>query len=215
MPLPLYRAFWYIFRMGNWMKYVWRSIQKFVKSLDKESLLISVLLILLATLAVYVTVLVKIIPFILGLAVTFFLGTSLPVIRNQATNDIVIDRPTKMNRADYKKIKKMSEGGKYIGCLERILYYISLVAATWENAAQLIAAILAFKVAAKWETWKNIVQVPSDKTKESYDDYSYFLFRRQWGQSVLVRFVVGTFSNILFAIIGYGVYSWLKGTFDP
>lgn len=196
-------------------KSFWKGVKNFWKQIEA---LFLVLLILLAVILHFELIdyqkHLRFISFIMGLLVTLSLGALWPIIRDHITKDIVIELPTNMGESERKKIIKMSEGGKYIGIFERILYYIAFVI-LWENATTVIAAIVGFKVAAKWETWKNIVQVPRGKSEGFPDDISSFLFRRRWGESVLIRFVVGTFSNILYAVIGFGFYSWFLKTFDP
>ena len=103
-------------------------------------------------------------------------------------------------------------GGKWIGTLER---YLSL-AAFWTGNPSLVAGWLAFKVASKWEVWKNIIQVPSDL--EGISAVDWFGIRAVYGSWILTKFWIGTLANILAGLVAAYVGShsdafwfWLRG----
>jgi hypothetical protein len=95
-------------------------------------------------------------------------------------------------------------GGACIGFLERTLYFIAFI----QNPLY-IAGLLTFKVAAKWEAWKNIVKVPEKNVGLTASASEFALFRFELGGYYMTRFLIGAFSNILFAIIGYVIYKWI------
>jgi len=145
----------------------------------------------------------EIIAFAVGLIATIGLGwLMVKRLLDCASKGMNESPPPGMSCALWDELKSIGDSGKYIGCLERILFFIVLFA----QQPLLIGGILAFKVAAKWEAWKNIVQIPEQMPKGFCSEISYFSFKRQWGSKLLTRFLVGTFSNILIAFVGYGVY---------
>ncbi len=131
------------------------------------------------------------IEFIIGLVLLVLLGFFVrPFLK------AVIAEPTApegLKEEDWKKIVERSPGGAWIGLFERI---ISLVA-FWDvqHTIVIIGAWLAFKVAAKWEVWKNVVQVPN--TLEGVQDLKWYQARNALGSWLLVRFLVGTLVNVL------------------
>jgi hypothetical protein len=151
------------------------------------------------------------IPFIMGIAVTFALGTLLPSFLDIAERGLTTEN-------QWSELEGIPGGGGYlsggylIGLIERTLFFVAF----YYEQPLLIGGILTFKVAAKWEAWKNIIQVPQ-KHLNGFPNgaYRYFIFRRRWGGKLFNRFVVGTFSNILFALVGYGFYRWFLIVLDP
>lgn len=63
---------------------------------------------------------------------------------------------------------------------------------------EIIGGWLAFKVAAKWEVWKNIVQVPDSLGKSPIE---YLKARSALGSYILTRFLVGTLANVLVGLV--------------
>ena len=89
-----------------------------------------------------------------------------------------------------------------LGVLERLIILISLASQT----PLVIGAWLAFKVAARWEVWRNLVQVPSKfGARERLSD---LVARRKWGAIMYMRFLLGTASNVLLGAIAYGL-TWI------
>jgi ABC-type multidrug transport system permease subunit len=72
------------------------------------------------------------------------------------------------------------------------------------NKPEGIGAWLAFKVAAKWESWTNIVKF--NEKLENKDDFEYLKLRNNLATSVLQRFLIGTILNILIAFIGIVIF---------
>lgn len=150
------------------------------------------------------------IPFIMGLAATEALGSLLPILLKCTERKIHIEIPGGISEKQWKDLWEVPKGGDIVGHLERILYFIALL-----FDPLYIGGLLTFKIAAKWEAWKNIVQVPQRKLEEFPSELSYFIFRRKLGSKLLNRFLVGTFSNILFAVAGYGFFRWFLIMLDP
>lgn len=93
-----------------------------------------------------------------------------------------------------------SAGGKWIGRLELILFYIAVSI----QKPELIAGWLIFKVGSKWETWTGIVKVP-EKIEGIDDDVDYLRARHAWGSMKLTKFLVGTLAMVIYAFIGWGI----------
>lgn len=84
--------------------------------------------------------------------------------------------------------------GKWLGVLERL---ISAVAG-WTQSYELIAGWLAFKVASKWEVWSNVLRLPD--SFPGVEPISYLKARRLWSSNLLMRFLIGSISNVLLGI---------------
>jgi hypothetical protein len=86
-------------------------------------------------------------------------------------------------------------GGQYVGLTERYLF----LGALWMGNEALIAGWFAFKLASKWEVWKNVVQVP--KELPSIPSLEWYGARSVLGSFILTRFWVGTLVNLLVAFV--------------
>jgi hypothetical protein len=84
--------------------------------------------------------------------------------------------------------------GSSIGLLERIVIVIAFCI----NQYEIVGFWFTFKLAAKWEVWKNIVRVPELMDKVSPQEW--FAARSQLGGYIYTRFLMGTLANLL---IGY------------
>ena len=85
-----------------------------------------------------------------------------------------------------------NNGGPWLGFLERSLFYGAL----WSGAGTLIAAWLAFKLASKWEVWKNVIRVPNDQEAPN----EWFAATHTFGSWILQRFWIGTLLNLVLAM---------------
>ncbi len=101
--------------------------------------------------------------------------------------------------------KNVGGAGAWIGALERL---VALLAA-WQGQYELIAGWLAFKVAAKWESWSNTLSLPD--TFADLKPEQYLLARRTWGSVMFGRFVVATAANILLGFVAMPIGRWLAG----
>ena len=90
-------------------------------------------------------------------------------------------------------------GGKQLGVLERVLFFGSL----WLGRYEVAAGWLAFKVAAKWAAWQNIMKMPDQIFKD--DIWMEFKNRNMVGSYLVGRFLNGTLYNIICAAIGWTV----------
>lgn len=84
--------------------------------------------------------------------------------------------------------------GKWLGVLERL---ISAVAG-WTQSFELVAGWLAFKVASKWEVWSNVLRLPD--TFPGVEPLPYLKARRLWSSNLLMRFLIGSISNVLLGL---------------
>lgn len=132
--------------------------------------------------------------FVVGLLVTILLGTTVPVLVGRTIPQP--RKPTGFKGDDWNAIFEHYDAGGSIGFLER---FLSLVV-FWLPEPNVLIAWLAFKVAAKWESWKNIVQVPKDI--KGYSPLASFRVRKTLGSWLLTRFLVGTLANILIGAAG-------------
>jgi hypothetical protein len=88
------------------------------------------------------------------------------------------------------------ESGKWVGVVERFVFFFGIIGATW----QLIGVWLVFKLAAKWEAWSNMARIP-----ERFDNVNHLdlaLSRRVWAAQGYCTLVVGTALNFALAWLG-------------
>ena len=137
---------------------------------------------------------IKLIPFFGGLAVVIILGLGVEFFLSAFTDSVKKDE----NEEDY--WVKISTAGKVIGMLESSLFYLSIIV----GQTIFIGAWLAFKVAAKWETWSHIVRLPETEL-ENLKSKS-FEVRYSFGSWLYSRFLLGTLANIAIAVISAWIY---------
>ena len=104
-------------------------------------------------------------------------------------------KPEALEQKPWEDLTYKVPGGWRIGLLERLLF----LAAFWAGNYTLIAGWLAFKVASKWETWKNIIHVP--EKVENVSDLEWYIVRARLGSWILTRFWLGTLGNILIGLV--------------
>lgn len=98
-----------------------------------------------------------------------------------------------------------STAASWLGGLECCLAYIATLL-FHQEAAAVIGGWLAFKVASKWESWQNVVQVPDTLGEPVSSPLDSLRARRQWGALLYTRFLIGTLLNVLLgALIGVAV----------
>jgi hypothetical protein len=89
---------------------------------------------------------------------------------------------------------------KWLGMMERALFFLSF----WLAAYEIAAGWLAFKVASKWETWQAIMKVP--ETLDTHpDSLEYLGARNRWASAILQRWMIGTAANGLASFAALGV----------
>jgi hypothetical protein len=136
--------------------------------------------------------------YVAGYVFTSILGGRLVKLLDKISSDIDNNPPTHIEPNQWKEI--LSPGNKraglWLGRFERLFFLIMFI-----SEAYILAGFwLAFKVASKWETWQNIVQVPDDEVQGFNLGV---LDRRNWGDRVLQRFLLGTLGNLLAGFFGY------------
>ena len=132
---------------------------------------------------------------ILAATLTVALGCAVGQLLSLATSKSRPTPPTGVDQAVWNKILDWKNGGLLIGLFERFL----ALASFWIPAHAILGAWLAFKLAAKWESWANVVKVPQTLPKVS--DLDLFRARRQLGSHVLSRFLLGTLLNVLIGLV--------------
>jgi hypothetical protein len=135
--------------------------------------------------------------FIVGLFVTILLGTGVKGLLNK----IELKQPEGMKPDDWNMITEHFSGGDWIGFFERILILVSFSM----DKPIIIGGWFAFKVAAKWETWRDIIKFPD--ILNNYDPLVWYRARKRYGSWVLTRFLTGTLLNILIGAFGANVGS--------
>lgn len=162
---------------------------------------------------------------IVAIFVTLILGESVGPILGHATDHLKPRRPPKgIGTRDWKRVyepgKGMADPAPYsLGTLERFLFLAAFSQGT-EKGPVIIGAWLAFKLATKWEVWKNVFQVPisigetkgrtgapkkKGKGPAKTSDISYLIIRSYWSSWLFNRFLIGTILNVLFAYIAFQI----------
>lgn len=134
----------------------------------------------------------------------FFVKHSIGYLQNRAKVDFEREKneyPTLKDRWSYWVSEvKSSKPNVWLGLFEITLFYICLLV----NKPEGIGGWLVFKVAAKWESWTNIIKFP-EEIKEA-NDFEYLKLRNELATNVLQRFVIGTIMNILIAFVGMATF---------
>lgn len=133
---------------------------------------------------------------LLGLAVTVAVGELL-----FRFFDCMVRKPTKpdsITDEEWEAFFRKPSAGNSIGRFERVLFFGAFAAGKYE----IIAGWLVFKLGAKWESWRNVVQVPT--TIDGIKPLTCFQMRHAYGSWLLSRFLLGTLINILI-----GAFGWL------
>jgi hypothetical protein len=116
------------------------------------------------------------IEFFIGLLLLYPLGLLLERIIEAVGSQVdkgSIGVPSGISAESWEKYTRKVDGpGEWLGHIERILFYISILIAMPE----IIVGLLAFKVASKWQVWKTIINVPEKLT--DVDEIEYFSARR-------------------------------------
>lgn len=110
----------------------------------------------------------------------------------------LVQQPKHPEAIDDEVWKVMVERGKagmWIGFFERFVSLISF----WIPAYTIVGGWLAFKLAAKWEAWKNVIRVP--ETMEGVSQLAWYRARVAYGSWLLSRFLVGTLVNVLIGAV--------------
>lgn len=129
-----------------------------------------------------------------GVTVTLVLGCGVGALL-----DILVPcpvRPKTLKEEVWNALSQPVHTGKWIGLFERL---VSLIA-FWIPAYAILGGWLAFKVASKWETWKNIVQVPA--SLKGVSELAWYQGRIAYGSWLLSRFLIGTSLSILVGAVG-------------
>ena len=133
-----------------------------------------------------------------ALALTLALAVPIEALLKWIAKAITIPRPARITDQAWSDLTSIPglRGGRWIGHLERFLFFVSLIA----GAPELVVAWLAFKVASKWEAWSNIYKIPEEIPGAT--KFESLLARTRWGSRTFQRSLVGTAANIAAAFIG-------------
>jgi len=134
-----------------------------------------------------------------GLVATFLLSWVVKPILDRITKADKPAPPKGMEQPVWDEIIDRGSGGKWLGWLERFFSF----GAFWIGAHVVLAGWLAFKVAAKWETWRNIVQFPAKLSSPEYEEVDYLKARSGLGTLLFAKFTVGTLLNVSIGFVGY------------
>ena len=104
-----------------------------------------------------------------------------------------------------KQIASSEAGGaKYLGVMERILFFGALWFPNYMLAA---GGWLVYKLGAKWYGWQHVVRVPE---RPMHNDEPRLYDRATLGDSLVSRTLNGTLYNGLSAAVGVGASTILK-----
>jgi hypothetical protein len=117
---------------------------------------------------------------IVAIVITIVLGLSVRCIVEGAVPKPI--RPTPMDEETWNGITEPVQAGKWIGFFERLLLLMSF----WTSQYTIVAGWFAFKVAAKWEAWANIIKLPA--TIDSIPELTWYRAKKQFGSWLLSRF---------------------------
>jgi hypothetical protein len=137
-----------------------------------------------------------------GLAVTLVIGhRGVKKLMEFAVDDIRCDAPTSRLAQRWEVLIGTNEGGRVIGYLERVLFFVALYAMGRYGVAA-IGALLTFKLGAKWQVRSHMNEFPS--TLGGAEPMEYLIARSRLGSRIFVTFVVGSFANVVIALAGVG-----------
>ena len=139
---------------------------------------------------------------LLTLTLTIALGWPIEALLHAIGKKIEIPRPNRIPESEWKELTMIPgrPGGRWIGHIERFLFFVSIIT----GVPELTVAWLAFKVASKWEAWGNVYKIPPKLHRAT--EFEFFLARTRWGSRTFQRSVVGTGANLAAAFIGVGLF---------
>ena len=140
---------------------------------------------------------------ILGASITLVLNLCVSKFLEKKKKLADPEKPAAFPEETWKVLTVKVGSGEWIGRFECVLSFISFCT----GHPNIIIGWLAFKVAAKWEAWKNIVQMPD--SLEDHSSLDWYTARRAIGSWLLSRFLIGTLGNIIAGAVGAYSVSWL------
>lgn len=132
----------------------------------------------------------------IGLIVTIALARAVKPLFAFTTDRDKPSPPTGMDPAAWQLITQRGSSGFWIGFLEAFFCFCMF----WLGAYEAIAGWFAFKVAAKWEAWANIVKFP-DKLG-NLDEFDFLRARSDLGTWIMSKFLIGSLLNLLAGLLG-------------
>jgi len=145
---------------------------------------------------------------VVGLFALYCLGRGARPLLDYVKKSYGFVPPSESLKEKWTSLTQGDKAGAVLGYLERLAFF----GAFWFDAAAMVAAWLAFKVASKWNVWSNVILVP--KTISGIDELDYLIARRRWGSQILMSFLIGTLFNVivgfLAAQIGLNGYELIR-----
>jgi len=150
--------------------------------------------------------------FSLALLVTMLLGIPISKLLDSTArqSDLQIGEPASAADEVWARLFEIPGklGGQWIGQFERLLFLIAFTV----RAPEAIFAWVAFKVAAKWDAWRNVYKIPDQMPKvgrAKVSDAEWLIARKKWGSRTYQRVIIGTAANITAAVVGIAVFQAL------
>ena len=141
---------------------------------------------------------------IVGLGVTIGLGFVVGPLVKLVGDSIELPPPSKDAAIveSWKQLVSQTTGGRWIGLLERPIFF----AACWFQAWLLITGWLVFKLAFYWQG-ANFTAFP--RTPPDAEQLRWVATKRQLGTHHVATALVGTAANIVVAMIGVAIGKWV------
>lgn len=132
---------------------------------------------------------------LIGLIVCYLSRLIVGCLVDRVKSGITVPPPSEALKADWEELTsdQNDKSGAWLGDLERITFFFAF----WFSAYAVVVAWFAFKVAAKWEAWGNIVALPG--ALDGTDQIRYLISRRRWASQRLMSFLIGALANVLVA----------------
>lgn len=139
---------------------------------------------------------------VFGLAVAMILGMGIGCLVKKVGDQIPLLPPSDDLLEDWKVLTTMNSGGRWIGFVERPIFFTAI----WFQAWVLIGAWLVMKTAFYWQS-ANFAAYPV--TLPSSSEAKYLIAKRRIGTHHTATALVGTGASIIAALIGVAAGKWI------
>jgi len=136
---------------------------------------------------------------VVGLALVSMAGLLVGHLLKWATKKVPLTPPHPDMATSWQDLTGGDEGGAVIGWLERTTFFLAFWLQGGIAGAAIVAAWLTFKLGSKWQAWTQTTALP--ETLDGVEPLDYLVARRRWGSHVLVTFLVGTLTNVIFGLV--------------
>ena len=141
----------------------------------------------------------ELIKMLVAIGLTMLLGHSIRPLLRAVSSDVTPSSENKKVKTILQALLKNNRVGQWIGRLERLIF----LAGFWIGEPAVVAGWFGFKIATKWTVWKDIVQIPDEL--KGVPQTEWFLNRHTLGTYLASRFLVGTVTNALIALVSWYV----------